>query len=230
MTKRLKLKFNLHKIVIALFCLALFAVLMQSVSYFSVNNQTVQAKQTLELARTLAKQVTYTLSPLLEDPINNNHNQQIRTILQHLTLHSRILDVSVYHVDGSLIMQEGDETRVKDRLSINETEPNQQIVEMINGKDGPSGFILLTLNTRIEADDVEQMRNTTNMLRLMLVLALVIGMILARTLLAQLRIDWHRSPYFLIKNERPSSAIIAPTDRNNPMQKKKRPHKKKPYH
>ncbi|AKJ41310.1 YtjB family periplasmic protein [Pragia fontium] len=232
MTKRLKFKFNLHRIVIILFCLALLVALMQGVSYFSLNNQAVQAKQSQDLARTLAKQVTFTLSPLLESAINGTDDQQIEAILQHLTQHSRILDASVYRVDGSLVAQVGDKTSVRDRLAIDGQRPgsdfNQQVVEMIAGKDGPLGFIRLTLDTHVLATETEQVDNTTNMLRLMLLLAMVIGIILARTLLTRQNTDGKKSPYPLTASDS-KHATADSVESTKTVQKKKRPHKKKPY-
>lgn len=232
MTKRLKFKFHLHRIVIVLFCLALLVGLMQGVSYFSLNNQSVQAKQSQELARTLAKQVTFALSPLLEDSIDNANDEQIQAILQHLTQHSRILDASVYWLDGSLLAQEGDKTSVRDRLAIDGARPgsyfNQQLVEMIDGKDGPLGFIRLTLDTHILATEAEQVDNTTNMLRLMLLMSLVIGIVLARTLLARQNISWKKSPYLLTAGDNERESVETKAAKATDL-KKKRPHKKKPY-
>ncbi|AWH88170.1 YtjB family periplasmic protein [Limnobaculum parvum] len=237
MTKRLKFKFHLHRIVIVLFCLALLVALMQGVSYFSLNNQTAQAKQSQELARTLAKQVTFTLAPLLDGPVDSIDDQKIKRILQHLTEHSRILDVSVYQVDGTLIAQQGDGTSVRDRLALDGQRPgsyfNQQIVEMINSKEGPLGFIRLTLDTHVLATESQQVDNTTNMLRLMLLLAMVIGIILGRTLLMQQRSGWKKSPYLLTAGDsEPEETALPASDTEKPIQrvhKKKRPHKKRPY-
>lgn len=44
------------------------------------------------------------------------------------------------------------------------------------------------------------MDNTTNLLRLMILLALAIGIILARTLLQHRRSRWQQSPYLLTAN------------------------------
>lgn len=235
MTKRLKFKLHLHRIVIVLFCLALLAVLIKGAAYFSANSQAAQVKQSQELARTLAKQVTFTLAPLLDGTIDTTDDQQIRAILQHLTQHSRVLDASVYKVDGTLIVQEGDKTSLKDRLAIEEGRPgsdfNLQIVEMIDSKDGPLGFIRLTLDTHVTEEQAKQAQDTTNMIRLMLALATIIGLILAYTLLAHHRPSWKQSLQLLTTGECDEAPREDAAKELEPIKsdKKKRPHKKKPY-
>jgi len=70
-------------------------------------------------------------------------------------------------------------------------------VRTITDKDGPSGFIRLTLDTHVLETEAKQVDNTTNLLRLMILLALAIGIILARTLLQNRRSRWQQSPYLL---------------------------------
>ncbi len=49
---------------------------------------------------------------------------------------------------------------------------NQQIVEPVPGKNGPLGYLRLTLDTHTPATEAKQVDNTTNILRLMLLLSL----------------------------------------------------------
>lgn len=226
MSKRLKIKFQLHRIVIVLFCLALLAALMQGITYFSLNGQATQAKQAQALARTLAKQVTFSLVSMMDEPTEESDEPQIRAILRHVTENSRVLDASVYRVGGALIAQEGEQTGARERLAIDNkgsVEPeNQQIVEMIEGKDGPLGFVRLTLDTHVSKAETAEQKKATNMLRLMLVLAAAVGFILARALLARRLEDKLTAA--------PAHPESTSTEANNPTQpKKKRPHKKKPY-
>ncbi|WP_159565387.1 AhpA/YtjB family protein [Budvicia diplopodorum] len=218
MIKRLKFRRNLHRVAIILFCLTLLIVLMQGVAYFSLNNQAAQAKRSQELTRSLAEQIAFTLAPLLDGTIDAADEQQIKAILQHLTQHSRILDASVYKVDGTLIAQEGDQSSLRERLA---TAERQQIVETIKSKEGPVGFIRLTANTQPSKAESQQVKHTVNMLRLMLLLATVIGLIVAYTLLA------HRPT----ANNGKLKNIIDAAQRPEPIKtaKKKQPHKKKPY-
>ena len=62
---RAKLKFRLHRAVIVLICLALLVALMQGASWFSQKHQRQRNPQFEELARTLARQVTINLTPLM---------------------------------------------------------------------------------------------------------------------------------------------------------------------
>ncbi len=74
---------------------------------------------------------------------------------------------------------------------------NQQIVEPIAGKNGPLGYLRLTLDTHTLATEAQQVDNTTNILRLMLLLSLAIGVVLTRTLLQGKRTRWQQSPFLL---------------------------------
>jgi len=73
-------------------------------------------------------------------------------------------------------------------------------VEPVNSKDGPIGFLRITLDTHVLATEARQVDNTTNILRLMVLMALAIGIILARTLLQHRRSRWQQSPYLLTAN------------------------------
>lgn len=112
---RAKLKFRLHRTAIILICLALLVLLMQGASYFSLSHQMARSEQVEELAQTLTKQVAYSLAPLLDD---DGNNPRIDAILKQLTDHSRILDVSVYQLDGTLVSHAGEQISIRDRLSL----------------------------------------------------------------------------------------------------------------
>ncbi len=60
---------------------------------------------------------------------------------------------------------------------------NHQLVEPLGNSDGPLGFLRVTLDTHVLVTESRQVDNTTNILRLMMLLALAIGIILSRTLL-----------------------------------------------
>lgn len=198
-----KLKFRLHRTAIILICMALLVLLMQGASYFSLSHQMARSEQVEELAQTLTKQVAFSLTPLM-DGDSDIDNQQVERILTQLTDHSRILDASVYQLDGTLIAHSGEQISVRDRLALDGKRAgsyfNHQLVESIQGKDGPLGFIRVTLDTHVLATESKQVDNTTNLLRLMILLALAIGIILARTLLQGRRSRWQQSPYLLTAN------------------------------
>ncbi|MEB6334843.1 YtjB family periplasmic protein [Serratia rhizosphaerae] len=198
-----KLKFRLHRTAIILICLALLVLLMQGASYFSLSHQLARSEQVEDLAQTLTKQVAFSLAPLLDDD-SDIDNQRIDAILTQMTDHSRILDASVYQLDGTLIAHAGETISVRDRLSLDGKRAggyfNNQLVEAIKGKDGPCGFIRITLDTHVLATEAKQVDNTTNLLRLMMLLSLAIGIILARCLLQGRRSRWQQSPYLLTAN------------------------------
>jgi len=196
---RAKLKFRLPRAVIVLFCLALLVALMQGASWFSQNHQRQRNPQLEELARTLAKQVTINLAPLMR--AETPDDKRISIVLRQLTEESRILDAGVYDERGDLIARSGESIDVRDRLALDGKKAggyfNQQIVEPIQGKNSPLGYLRLTLDTHTLATEAKQVDNTTNILRLMLLLSLAIGVVLTRTLLQGKRTRWQQSPFLL---------------------------------
>ncbi|MDZ7322530.1 YtjB family periplasmic protein [Kosakonia sacchari] len=200
---RAKLKFRLHRAVIVLICLALLVALMQGASWFSQNHQRQRNPQFEELARTLARQVTLNLTPLMRTETPDE--KRINVVLRQLTEESRILDAGVYDAQGDLIARSGESIDVRDRLALDGKKAggyfNQQIVEPIQGKSGPLGYLRLTLDTHTLATEARQVDNTTNILRLMLLLSLAIGVVLTRTLLQGKRTRWQQSPFLLTANK-----------------------------
>ena len=200
---RAKLKFRLHRAVIVLFCLALLVALMQGASWFSQSHQQQRNPQLEELARTLARQVALNVAPLMRTETPDE--KRIKAVLTQLTESSRILDAGVYDEQGALITRTGESVNVRDRLALDGKKAggyfNQQIVEPIQGKNGPLGYLRLTLDTHTLATEAKQVDNTTNILRLMLLLALAIGVVLTRTLLQGKRTRWQQSPFLLTANK-----------------------------
>ncbi|MEJ4046275.1 YtjB family periplasmic protein [Erwinia sp. SLM-02] len=197
-----KLKFRLHRTVIVLICLALLVVLMQGASWFSLGRQMARSGQVEELAQTLTRQVAWTLTPLMEN--SDDNHQKIVDTLEQLTHESRILDAAVYDDDGSLVARSGETINVRDRLALDGQRAgsyfNHQIVQPLTSKDGPRGFLRVTLDTHVLVTEAKQVDNTTNILRLMMLLALAIGIILCRTLLRDRRTRWQQSPFLLTAN------------------------------
>ena len=196
---RAKLKFRLHRAVIVLICLALLVAMMQGASWFSQNHQRQRNPQFEELARTLARQVTLNIAPAMRTETPDE--KRIGQILRQLTENSRILDAGVYDEQGDLIARAGEHVDVRDRLALDGKKAggyfNQQIVEPVQGKNGPLGYLRLTLDTHTLPTEAKQVDNTTNILRLMLLLSLAIGVVLARTLLQGKRTRWQQSPFLL---------------------------------
>ena len=194
-----KLKFRLHRTVIVLICLTLLVVLMQGASWFSLGHQMARSGQVEELARTLTKQVAFSLTPLMENSEDNR--QQIQALLGQVTDRSLILDASVYNDDGTLLARSGENINVRDRLALDGKRAgsyfNHQIVQPLASNGSPLGFLRVTLDTHVLVTEAKQVDNTTNILRLMMLLALAIGIILTRTLLRDRRTRWQQSPFLL---------------------------------
>ena len=200
---RAKLKFRLHRAVIVLICLALLVALMQGASWFSQQHQQQRNPQLEELARTLARQVALNLALLVRSETPDE--KKVRQLLTQLTAESRILDAGVYDEKGDMIARAGESVELRDRLALDGKKAggyfNQQIVEPIQGKNGPLGYLRLTLDTHTLPTEAKQVDNTTNILRLMLLLSLAIGVVLTRTLLQGKRTRWQQSPFLLTANK-----------------------------
>ena len=200
---RAKLKFRLHRAVIVLICLALLVALMQGASWFSQQHQQQRNPQLEELARTLARQVALNLAPLVRSETPDE--KKVRQLLTQLTAESRILDAGVYDEKGDMIARAGESVELRDRLALDGKKAggyfNQQIIEPIQGKNGPLGYLRLTLDTHTLPTEAKQVDNTTNILRLMLLLSLAIGVVLTRTLLQGKRTRWQQSPFLLTANK-----------------------------
>jgi len=196
---RARLSFRLHRTAIVLICVTLLVLLMQGASWFSLSHQMARSAQVDDLADTLIRQLSGQLAPLMAQ--SDDNTASIQAVLDRLTEGSRILDASVYGMDGNLIARSGENISVRDRLAIERQRAgsffNHQLVRTIVDKDGPSGFVRLTLDTHVLETEAKQVDNTTNLLRLMILLALAIGIILARTLLQNRRSRWQQSPYLL---------------------------------
>ncbi|MBS0908885.1 YtjB family periplasmic protein [Tatumella sp. JGM118] len=236
-----KIKIKLHRTVITLVCLALLVLLMQGASWFSQNHQKVQSTQAEELAQTLARQVAFSLEPLMDD--SNEHQARIDAILKQLTTQSRILDASLYDTTGAVIAESGENITVRDRLALDGQRAgsyfSHQLVQPVIGKNGPLGFLRITLDTHVLATESRQVDNTTNILRLMLLLALAIGLVLSQTLLRNRRTHWQQSPFLLtasqpVPQEDPEENAEKPAAPARPAAKKPatpqryRPRKKRP--
>ncbi|RPH28674.1 YtjB family periplasmic protein [Buttiauxella warmboldiae] len=199
---RAKIKFRLHRAAIVLICLALLVALMQGASWFSQGHQRARNVQLEELARTLARQVSYNLLPAMKS--ENPDEKKISAALRLLTQDSRILDAGVYDNSGAHIARAGEGIGVRDRLALDGKKAgsyfSQQIVQPIEDKDGPVGYLRITLDTHTLATEAKQVDNTTNILRLMMLLALAIGIVLTRTLLQGKRTRWQQSPFLLTAN------------------------------
>ena len=181
----------------------LLVALMQGASWFSQNSQKQRNPQLEELARTLAQQVVLNLVPLMRSETPDE--KRINQLLTQLTHNSRVLDAGVYDEQGDLVARSGESVEVRDRLALDGKKAggyfNQQIVEPVPGKNGPLGYLRLTLDTHTLATEAKQVDNTTNILRLMLLLSLAIGVVLTRTLLQGKRTRWQQSPFLLTANK-----------------------------
>ncbi|MDF7681752.1 YtjB family periplasmic protein [Enterobacteriaceae bacterium ESL0689] len=213
---RVKLKIRLHRAVIILICLTLLVALMQGAAWFSQSNQKQRNLPLEELARTLAQQVAQNLIPMMASETPDE--KQINPLLEQLTQQSRILDASVYNERGDLVARAGENIHVRDRLALDGKKAgsyfNRQIVEPIQDNHSLRGYLRLTLDTHTLATEAQQVDNTTNILRLMLLLAVAIGVVITRTLLHGKHTRWQQSLFLLTANK-----VTGDEDKDEPEEK-----------
>lgn len=201
-----KLKFRLHKTVIILICFFLLIILIQKVSYFSKLHQKIRVEQFKELAHTHAEQVAFSLSNYIQSDGKNFNNKQILAILNQLTINEHILDASVYLNDGTKIQHAGEKVALRERLSLNHPPchnyVNYQLVVPIFDTKKPKGFLRLTIDAHQFSIGSKQIDNMANLLRIMLLLALTIGFVLANILSKSISIHWPKLPFLSISNSR----------------------------
>ncbi|VTM87979.1 uncharacterised domain/lipoate-protein ligase A fusion protein [Raoultella ornithinolytica] len=105
--------------------------------------------------------------------------KRIGELLELLTRQSRVLDAGVYDDQGDLVARSGEGVNVRDRLALDGKKAGVTSISRswsrFRGKNGPLGYLRLTLDTHTLATEAKQVDNTTNILRLMLLLSLAIG-------------------------------------------------------
>lgn len=182
---RIRFWFRLHRIIIVLICIALMMALMQNLNHISLRYQMIYSMQVEELENTLIHHVTEELLPLMAK--SDGNGTTIKLVLDRLTHNSLVLDASVYNMTGSLIARSGENISVQDKLAIANQQTtsifNNQLVHTIKDNKGLRGFVRITLDPRMLEIEAKQLDDNTNHLRLMLLIALTIGIILTRTLL-----------------------------------------------
>ncbi|UNH26855.1 AhpA/YtjB family protein [Moellerella wisconsensis] len=200
-----KLSFRLHKSVIIITCIALIALLMQSVSYISRIHYQARIDQFKQLSHTLAEQVAFSLSDYIVDGSKDFNREMIIANLDKMTSNSRILDASVYLNNGTLIAESGENVPIKSRLAIdnaNNQHPFQyQLVVPIPDAVHPKGYMRMTIDTQQLSTEAQQADNTTNILRMFMLLTFATGFILANTLFRLKHKKGQKLPFPLMEDE-----------------------------
>ncbi len=180
-----KINIQLHRTAIVLACLALMVLLMQGASWFSSSRQKVETSQAAELSQGLADQVAYSLLPYFTQ--SEIDLPAVTGILHHLARQPRVIDVSLYDADGSRLVHSGQTVSVRDRLGLTGDHAGsystRQIVVPIQTREGPQGYLRLTLDTHTLASEAHHVDNTTNLLRLMLLLSPLSSQLVRRSAL-----------------------------------------------
>lgn len=185
------IQYHLRTILICSIGTCLLLLMLQWASVFGMSAQASRSNQVDQLARTLTRQIAGNLSPLMN---NDDASDHVSALLDKLTREDRILDASVYRIDGTLIAQSGTTTTVRERLGLDGSQRNalfnRQMVEVITENNVPLGFLRVTLDTHVQSSDDRLIDNTTTLIRLMLLTATLIGAVMAHMLLKNRTFHW----------------------------------------
>ncbi|MFV9998156.1 MAG: AhpA/YtjB family protein [Arsenophonus endosymbiont of Dermacentor nuttalli] len=101
--------------------------------------------------------------------------------------------------DGTQIQHAGEKVASRERLSLNQPPShnyvNYQLIVPILDTEKPKGFLRLTIDAHQFSIGSKQIDNMANLLRIMLLLALIIGFILANVLARSIAINWPKIPF-----------------------------------
>ncbi len=182
----MKLTFKRHKTVIIVICIALVTLLMHGVSYLGYSQNQSRVEQFKQLTHVLAEQVAFSLSDYIVPGSKDFNLERINANLNNVAKDKYILDASIYSASGTLITQVGEPASVRERLAIDGNQSLQnfqyQLVVPILGDKEPKGHLRLTIDTELLNAEIQQADNSTNVLRIFILLALCIGFVLANTL------------------------------------------------
>ncbi|HHQ2324342.1 TPA: AhpA/YtjB family protein [Providencia rettgeri] len=200
----MKLTFRLHKTVIIVICVALVTLLMHGISYLGNSQNQGRIEQFKQLTYVLAEQVAFSLSDYIVPGSKDFNLERINANLNNVVKDRYILDASIYTASGTLVTQVGEPTTVKERLAIDDNSSLQnfqyQLVVPIQGTKEPKGYLRLTIDTELLAAEIQQADNSTNVLRIFILLSLCIGFVLANTLLRLKKKKGHKQAPPLVVN------------------------------
>lgn len=210
----MKLPFRLHKTVIVIVCIALITFLMHGVSYLGYSQSQSRLEQFKQLTQVLAEQVAFSLSDYMVPGSKDFNLERINANLNHLAKDQYILDASLYTAAGTLVTQVGESTTVKERLSLEGNTGLQnfhyQLVIPVQGAKEPNGYLRLTIDTESLTTDLQQADNTTNIMRVFILLSLCIGFILANTLMRLKKKKGQQQPLIVepVESEEESELLL----------------------
>lgn len=181
-------KILMHRVAITLICCVLLMSIMQSVSWLvHYNMQKSHASQLEAFTRSQAQQLSHLLSKQIQ--IDNPDITHINQTLTLLSKNSHILDASLYSNTGELITHAGEKVPIRDRLALDHRSAlslfTRQIVQTLTTPNGPVGFLRLTLDIRPTAQDEHLPDYLINLLRISMIISLIIGIVMTRTLSRQ---------------------------------------------
>lgn len=180
----------LHRCIIVAFCLIIMLTLLLSTMLFVKRQQASTENQSLQLSHMLIKQMAYSLAPLINNYDHNtsDNNKQILSSLELLVKNDWLLDVSVYLINGQLIASAGETVPARDRLHLDDYDAStinkktDQIIQCVELQGRPIGFIRFTVDNSLLKPSENTIERVIHIIWGILILAVVIGFILAKAL------------------------------------------------
>lgn len=167
---------------IALFSVAIMAVLLFGVKQFKFSSQLAGVNQVANLSHVLVRQQANLFSVLLA---NNTKSEQLVENLDHFAQEEFVLDASVYSSSGELLAQSNHSLNLRSQLGLDSDELStntQQIVEPIYADNNIAGFLRVTFDTQYGQTTQNKINQIFHRLYGEFLIVFLVGILLASSL------------------------------------------------
>ncbi len=174
---------TLWQLIIVVACFSTIAMLFVYSTQLNKFNHKILHEQTAALSRLLVHQA----SNRAFEPLKNKQYNKLQDLVNDLDNDPLILDASIYNLQGEALAQSKDAMPVEQLTGLNTplsvtSIGRQQLVEPILDKGNLLGFVRITLeHGKIIQKSANQLDQNINLIRSMLLLALITGALLIFT-------------------------------------------------
>lgn len=183
-------------------CLAAVITMLEFSAELTQRNYQALSGQTQQLSRLMARQAAETAAI----DIVEKDQEKLQTLVEQLVREPLILDATIYDLEGTTVAKNAGAmplalmTGLSTPLSV-ASFGRQQLVEPIMTQNQIVGFLRLTLeHDKILANTKNELAQITNMIRGLILTALLLGFLLAFTF-GRRKDIWH-FPYLLTANSK----------------------------
>lgn len=175
---------KLWQLVIVISCFATIVMLFVYSSQLNKINHKMLHDQTASLSRILLRQTAHTAY----DSIANNETDKLQELVDNLDREPLILDASIYNAQGEILAATMDAMPLDQLIGLNTplsvaSIGRQQLVQPVTHDGNMIGFVRMTLeHGQIIQESSNRLEQNINLIRSMLLVALVTGALLIFTI------------------------------------------------